>query len=89
MKKITFYYGKRTRGVLIGYGKVGKVLKLEIVDEAAEMVGKLLTERAYGRISTAPTWISLDLAGGGKRYVNLNNVLWFDIERGGDDNVTV
>lgn len=79
MKTITFYFGERTGGG-VGIGDKTRILVLEITGSAAETVGKALAGVQVGRgMSTIPQWISLDLAGGGKRYVNLENVLWFDI----------
>ena len=79
MKTITFYFGERTGGG-VGIGDGTRKLTLEITGEGAERLEKALEGVRVGNgMSISPHWISLDLAGGGKRHVNLKNVLWFDI----------
>lgn len=69
MKQISIYFGAQQPSIL---GSFADVIKLQPVsDEEAENVIKDLSDKTAN-------WTIINLQNG-KKYVNLKNILWFDV----------
>lgn len=72
MKQIKIYFGKQQESVL---GSYADVINIMVDDDEADRVVESITSERHD-------WIRINVPSG-FRYINVNNILWFNVENVG------